>query len=202
MALTYLTISQYLPPLICVVHPLWYQGCPPPRSSPCHCTNWDLVAEQHIKHFHSLLVSRLPVLSEEVVLCVDPFCKSHLGAITDFLHSLIDCISVASAEALPSVAPICSRRVPGWNDGARDLKCKANFWHRVWLETGSPTVGILAVLKRKAKSRYKYEVRRLRRREYFIKREKPAAAFSVRNRKSFWGEVKRLRESHVLPCIL
>ena len=160
---------------------------------PCHRTNWDLVGEQHIKLFHNLLVSRLPRIPEELVSCVDPFCKSHQGAITDFLHSFLNCISLVSVESLPSVVPGPSRRLPGWNDSARNLKCKANFWYQVWLEAGSPPAGVLAELKKKAKSRYKYEVRRLKRRAQFIKREKLAAAYSARNKKNFWKEVKRLR---------
>ena len=47
-----------------------------------------------------------------------------------------------------------------------------NFWHKVWLEAGSPSSGVLFHIKRRAKSRYKYAVRRLKRRHHFILREK------------------------------
>ena len=100
---------------------------------------------------------------------------------------------------LPSalVTSFHSRRLPGWNDGARALKSKANFWHRAWLEAGSPSAGVLTELRKKAKSRSKYEVRRLKRREQFIRCDKLAGAFTPRNRKSFWREVKKLRgKSH------
>ena len=163
------------------------------HSSTCHHTNWDLVTEEHIEVFRTLLASTLPELPDEVVSCADPFCESHLGAITDFQQSFLDCIRAASIEALPSISPVHSRRLPGWNDGARGLKCEANFWHKIWLEAGSPAAGVLAELKKKAKSRYKYEVRKLKRRAKFIKREKLAAAFVGHNKKNFWKEVKRVR---------
>ena len=51
----------------------------------------------------------------------------------------------------------------GWNDAAKVLRDKANFWYRVWLEAGSPSAGVLAVVKKKSKSHYKYEVRQLKR---------------------------------------
>ena len=75
--------------------------------------------------------------------------------------------------------------MPGWNDAAKGLKDKANFWYRVWLEAGSPSAGVLAVIKKKSKSRYKYEVRRLKRRREHIARENFATAFSIRDKK-FW----------------
>ena len=49
------------------------------------------------------------------------------------------------------------------------------------------------MIKKKSKSRYKYEVRRLRRREQFIRREKLVAAFASRNKSNFWKEVKKVR---------
>ena len=50
-------------------------------------------------------------------------------------------------------------------------------------------------IKRFAKSRYKYEVRRLRRREQFIRREKMAAALASVDSKSFWQQVHRVNKS-------
>lgn len=140
-----------------------------PKNGSCVRTNWDLVKEEHVQHFLGLLSSSMSVLPVEVVTCSDPHCLSHRTTITLFLNSFLDCLSAAASTALPFVAPTRSRRLPGWNDNAKELKYKANFWHRVWLEAGSPTSGVLHGLKKKAKTHYKYEVRRLRRREYYIR---------------------------------
>ena len=48
-------------------------------------------------------------------------------------------------------------------------------------------------VKRSAKSRFKYEVRSLRQREQFIRREKTAAALA--NSNSFWQQVHRVNKS-------
>ena len=69
---------------------------------------------------------------------------------------------------------------------------KANLWHNVWGQAGSPSSGVLHQIKRFAKSRYKYEVRHLRCREQFIRREKMAAALASFDSKSFWQQVHRV----------
>ena len=51
------------------------------------------------------------------------------------------------------------------------------------------------IFKRFGKSRYKYEVRRLRRREQFIRREKMAAALASVDSKSFWQQVHWVNKS-------
>ena len=43
------------------------------------------------------------------------------------------------------------------------FKLKADFWYWVWTEAGSPKSGVL--FKKHAKSRYKYQIRKLKRRE-------------------------------------
>ena len=66
------------------------------------------------------------------------------------------------------------------------------FWHRVWVETGYPCSGVLFNIKRNAKKRFKYAVRRLKRRRDYLVREKLASAFSTRDKNRFWSEVRRL----------
>ena len=136
------------------------------------------------------------MLPDEVFYCCNPHCKVHSADISQYLTSFLNCISVAACNALPSIPPtVRKHKVPGWNDAAKDLRDKANFWYRVWLEAGSPSAGVLAVIKKKSKSRYKYEVRRLKRRREHIAREKLAKAFSIRNKKDFWQNVKKFRST-------
>ena len=61
----------------------------------------------------------------------------------------------------PMLYTTASRRLIGWNDRANKLKNESKFWYRVWVEAGYPTSGVLFQIKKNAKSRYKYEVRRL-----------------------------------------
>ena len=161
-----------------------------------HSTNWAQVDNYNIEQFLASIVSNLPVLPDEVFYCCNPHCKVHSADISQYLTSFLNCISVAACNALPSIpSTVRKHKIPGWNDAAKDLRDKANFWYRVWLEAGSPSAGVLAVIKKKSKSRYKYEVRRLKRRREHIAREKLAKAFSIRNKKDFWQNVKKFRST-------
>ena len=58
---------------------------------------------------------------------------------------------------------------------------------------------VLHQIKRSSKSRYKYEVRRLKCREQFC--EKMAAALASSNSKSFWQQVHRVNKSNKPPPV-
>ncbi len=54
----------------------------------------------------------------------------------------------------------------------------------------------LTFFKKHTKSRYKYEIRRLKRREPHIRREKMATALASSNTKSFWQQVHKVNRSN------
>jgi hypothetical protein len=85
-----------------------------------------------------------------------------------------------------------TRKLVGWNDAARMHKTTANFWFRIWEDAGCPSSGVLFQIKKNTKRRYKYEVRRLKRRQKFLLQRKLANLFAKKNKKSFWCQVKRL----------
>ena len=182
-------LSDHIPIVVTFDICLSSLSAKPPQPSHTHSsvsTNWAQVSDTHVEQFIASIDSSLPVLSDQVLHCSDPHCKLHSTDISQYLTYFFDCISAAASSALPSVSStVRTHKVPGWNDAAKGLKDKANFWYRVWLEAGSPSAGVLAVIKKKSKSRYKYEVRRLKRRREHIARENFATAFSIRDKK-FW----------------
>ena len=54
--------------------------------------------------------------------------------------------------------------------------------------------GVITQIKKAAKSRFKYEVRRLKRRQLHIRRRKMAEAFASHNSRNFWSEVKKVNK--------
>lgn len=110
-----------------------------------------------------------------------------------FVNSLHGhCLYDSVLSSLPEVHQ-SSAAIPGWNAKARQLKEKANFWHILWRQSGCLSSGVLHQIKTSARSRYRCEVRRLKRREQFIRHEKMAAAIASSNSKSFWQQV-------IVPC--
>ena len=90
------------------------------------------------------------------------------------------------------------RTLPGWNDGPKILKTQANFWHRVWMEAGCPSSGVLSNIR---KARYKFAVHRIKRRKYFIIREKLAYSREHKNAREFWDVVNRnIKSKHSSPA--
>ena len=106
---------------------------------------------------------------------------------------LFNCIAAAADLCLPKHHQ-CQRRSPlsGWNFAAQHLKPSAHFCHKVWTECGCPTSGVLIQIKKKSKRRFKYEVRRLRRRQSHIRCEKLASAHLHSSQQEFWKLVKTI----------
>ena len=75
------------------------------------------------------------------------------------------------------------------------LRESARFWHQLWTDSGCPSSGVLFQIKRNAKHRFKYEVRRLKRRREHIIRDNIGNALSHSRHKDFWKEVRKLSRS-------
>ena len=169
----------------------------PPSSTPSLPTKpriaWHAASADQVSHYCNLVSTHLPSLPDSVRDCCDPQCTQHYQALDDFCEQLNQCIHDSAMSSLPKVRQ--SSGIPGWNNNARQFKAKANFWHEIWRQSGSPCTGVLHQIKRLARSRYKYEVRRLKRRELFIRREKMAAAIASSDSRSFWQQVHRINKS-------
>ena len=84
-------------------------------------------------------------LSDSVVGCCDPSCTTHHPCMDKFCDDLASCLDDAACKTLPLTHPAST--VAGWNSSARWFKKKANCWHRVWKQAGSPSAGIPHQLK-------------------------------------------------------
>ena len=184
-------------PLLCSLSIDLSDCCPPPPNPPSAaakvCIAWHAVTPELAASYCSLLSSCLPPFPACVRDCCDPTCTQHHAFLDGFCEQLSRCILDSALVVFPKVRQ--SSSVPGWNNSARLLKEKANFWYTVWCEAGSPSVGVLHQLKRTAKSRYKYEVRCLKRCEQHIRREKMAAALASSNSRDFWHQVHCVNRS-------
>ena len=61
---------------------------------------------------------------------------------------------------------------------------------KVWVEAGCPSSGVLARICVRYKRRYKYTVRRVKRRRHHTIRKKIGSALSSKDNRTFWKEVK------------
>ena len=154
---------------------------------------WHRASPDQVSAYCDLVVRSLPAPPTEALRCTNPDCTSHLRVLELYCDSLCNTLKVSAELTLPLSRQ--GRVIPGWNKAASMLKSKANFWHRVWREAGCPCSGVLFDIKRRSRSRFKYEVRRLRRREKHIRRSKLAEPMSSMDVNSFWSQVSRINSS-------
>ena len=170
----------------------------PPSTSLCptvsHKVDWSNISADHAERYCNMVDQLLPSLSDEIVSCSGLDCSVHSGVLDSFAQSLVLCLHSCSLASFPCVSPPSSShpRLPGWNDSARKLRDKSVFWHKVWVEAGCRSSGVLFAIERSAKSRFKYEVRRLKRKKDSLLRQRIASSFSSRRKDQFRREVRRL----------
>ena len=156
--------------------------------------DWSKASVDDVDKYCELVDRFLPNLSSDVTSCSSPDCLVHYDALDSFAQSLLSCLKSCSFKSFACVSPSpsSSHRLPGWNDSARKLRERYAFWRKVWVQAGCPSSGVLCSIKRSAKSRFKYEVRRLKRRKQFLLRKRVALAFTSRSKFQFWRMVRRL----------
>ena len=159
-----------------------------------HTVNWDKVTEDDSINYSDYVRNHLPDIPEELVSCCNPNCSTHTTDLNAVCLQLLSCLEEGAIQCLPMIQ---SRRpaVPGWNIHARSLQKTAKFWHKLWSECGCPSSGIMFQLKKNSKSRYKYEVRRLKRQQQYIKSEMMGRALTQSRSRDFWKEVRKMSKS-------
>ena len=128
------------------------------------------------------------VIPDHVLNCSDPRCKVHCDYLSTLCRDLVCCL-VSCADA--TIPPASHRkRVAGWKDEIPPFKERSLFWNRLWYESGCPQAGVLFQLRKHAKTRYKYAVRRVMRNQDKLRRAKLADALSHGKSRHFWQEVR------------
>jgi hypothetical protein len=139
--------------------------------------NWSSIDPTSVERHRNTVQISLPTLSDELQNCSDPDCKSHQPAIDSACDKLLSCLYFSGRQCLPQVSKR-AKVLPGWNDSVRSLRSKALFWNRLWSENGCPSSGVVSQIRKKAKSRYKYAVRYLKRQKDHILSKKNKFCFN------------------------
>ena len=166
-----------------------------PSSSPPPRTAWHKVSVCDLTNYTHMIANSLPSFPAGLLSCSDSQCSTHQSAIDFCCSALLHCISQAALHSLPIVQKR-GNSIPGWNEAARLYKSKANFWHKVWCDAGSPSSGVLFQIKKASKCRFKYEVRRLKRQQLHQRRRRMASALASSNSRNFWKEVQSVNKAH------
>ena len=163
--------------------------------------NWSKVTQDDVNAYCNHLLSIIPEFPADVFNCSHPDCSAHLHELDCYCLEPFNCVKAAADLYLPKY---CNHHrtspLSGWNISAQSLKESAYFWHKVWSDCSCPTLSVLFHIKKNNKRRFKYEVRRLRRRQCYIRRKNLAAALSHSKPQKFWKQVKRISNSFYVYC--
>ena len=69
-----------------------------------------------------------------------------------------------------------SARISGWSEYVEPLRKKSLVWHKLWCDYNRPHNGIVADCMRRSRALYRYEIRRIRKNEEAIIRDRIADA--------------------------
>ena len=160
--------------------------------------SWPKATESHICDYRRALSRKLLDISLPVdaLACHDLHCSqaAHLNALQEYTQSITNACITAAANTIPRT---CTRpntgRIPGWSEHVRPLRERSMFWHRMWLDCGRPRTGVVSESMRRTRAAYHYALRRIRKDEEDIVRERTADAMLLNNSRDFWLEVKRIR---------
>ena len=161
------------------------------------------MTSHHITSYQDMVSERLSIPPAELVSFSLPDCSIHNHLLDSYTEQIVTTLLHCASRCFPLRTPSASKSVVGWNENANHLKNASKFWHKVWEEAGCPSTGVLSAIKIKAKKRYKYEVRRLKRRQQFLLQDRLARSFASKRKVKFWVHVKRLmsRPSHPSPLV-
>ena len=91
---------------------------------------------------HSL-VSLGSMLSDDIVLCCNPLCTSHQTLLDEMSYELVTCLKSAADLTVPSAGTGRHSRVAGWSQFVKPELTASQWWHKLWVDAGSPSAGVL-----------------------------------------------------------
>jgi len=166
---------------------------------------WHKVTSNHIdayRHKLSAYIENVP--APEAITCKDPHCKlsQHSRDIDDFTTSITDASIKAAIECFPAKRnKRCNK--PYWSTEAHVAKQKCLFWSKIWKENGCPKRGQVYEVFTHVKRQYHYAVRRINRRDKWLRRQRMAENLCINARRDIWSEVKQIDNcsTPVAPCV-
>ena len=189
--------------LIClsVSIPVNYVAVSRPVNTNNPSISWSKIKPDNIENYRNLLTAKLKLiyLPVDALSCTNTHCTNleHRKSLELFAGGLVDICHRTGLDTFPH-AKGPSSRVPGWTEFVAPYRDKSLFWHSLWVECGRPREGAVADSMRRTRAAYHYAIRRARRDEDDIVRNRFAQSLLQNNDRDFWQEVKKIKNSKVL----
>jgi exonuclease III len=129
----------------------------------------------------------------EVAECCNVMCADmkHKVQIDEWFQEMVNCCLLSDVH-LPRVS---KRKInkPYWKTEVKPYKDESLWWHNFWRQCGEPKQGVVYENKTEAKKQYMYAVRRHKRKEDQMRKERMAEAISSNATRDFYKEIKKLK---------
>ena len=188
-------------PIYCVIDDEEIETCAPKlllgKEKPC----WKKADQNQRINYSAELEQRLSQLHipSSLVECKDVHCRdsSHLEESDQFMTSILHHVETSAMETLPILKPPnnkTKKNVPGWAENVRPFRENALFWSQVWKSAGRPINTELHKIMKRTKNIFHYQVRKCKKAEDFIKRNKLLDA-CINGNGNIFAEIKKMRKS-------
>ena len=136
-------------------------------------------------------------------VCNDICCnnKKHEEDITCMYRQLLTIMIESANECIPSTRSgskkSYKKSVSGWEKYVKEYQQVALHWHSVWKSEGRPHQGYTAEMRKISRARYHQAVRKVKRDQDDIKKEKLADALYNNDNRELWAEIRRMKGAKV-----
>ena len=136
--------------------------------------------------------------------CKDLKCKNaaHCDLVDKLAIEVLETVQLTAESTLTCPGggagrrPTC-RTIPGWSDSVRPYRETAYFWHQVWISCGKPVNTEVHKIMKRTKNVYHYEIRKVKKAEETIKKNKMLEA-CLNDCGDLFKEIKSIRKRPVV----
>lgn len=140
----------------------------------------------------------------DALTCRDLMCRDadHFHKLNLYAKDISTACRTAADLSIPHTGTSSheGRCVPGWSEYVEPEREKSIFWHRIWMDCGRPKTGTVADIMRRTRALYHYAVRRVKRDEQELVRQRFADALLSSDNRDLWSEVKKINGKKALPA--
>ena len=159
---------------------------------------WTNISQNDVDYYKESLDVMLEEMHipRDVLDCHDPNCTEHaehINTIQLFHDAIVDKCLLASELCIPHTSDKgnASGNIAGWNDIVRPYREASLFWHDVWKDCGSPRNAAIADVMRRSRAQYHSVVKKVRKNQNHLRRDKLADALLQDKGRPFWSEVRK-----------
>ncbi len=157
---------------------------------------WDKMSpNDRIQFCEKVEFSLDELVNNDAFVCSEPNCCSilHINVLNNAYSYFIDHLKAASSNFTMRNKESKYVSVPGWNLKCKELYNKAREAFFVWNKSGRIRDGPDYLTMRSARSDFKNTLKKCKMDEDKIRKEKLASSFALKNKNTFWKDVKKLK---------